>query len=159
MHKFNYKGFEFEIGLTTIESDNFIIARLLTRADDVFNKFSYELYVGNDYHPTDDQVVIKTHFTAVKRAKYEKESGKSYADLINYLEKLCKPEPVTLEDVYKECEGKTPVEIVKILKKYQYRMYQRNNTWSEWDEFDPLELSCSESYALGIRQIRPKEGC
>lgn len=158
MHKFNYKDSIFEIGLTP--DGSFIIAKLLTDDRKVLFDTSYGLYIGESYTPAANQVVIiSKHYTAVRTAEYEKHSRRSYADLINYLEKLCKPEPVTLEDIYKECEGKTPVEIVKILKKYQYRMYQRNNTWSEWDEFDPLELSCSESYALGIRQIRRKEGC
>lgn len=160
MHKFNYNGFEFEIGLTTLESDNFIIARLLTRADFDFRSISYQLFVGNDYIPSDYQVVIKSdHFTAVKRAAYEKYSGKSYADLINYLEKLCKPESVTLEDVYKECEGKSPVEIDKVLKKYEYRQWTSSGKFFAWREMSMLEFDFKEAHKLGLRQIRRKEGC
>lgn len=159
MHKFNYNDSIFEIGLTP--DGSFIIAKLLTDNRKVLFDTSYGLYIGDSYTPAANQVVIiSKHYTAVRTAEYEKYNRKSYADLINYLEKLCKPEPVTLEDIYKECEGKTPVEIEEILKEYEVRLWDTNsNKFLSWFSMRTIEFDLKEAHKLRLRQIRRKEGC
>lgn len=159
MHKFNYKDSIFEIGLTP--DGSFIIAKLLTDNSKVLFDTSYGLYIGDSYTPAANQVVIIfKHYTAVRTAEYEKHSRRSYADLINYLEKLCKPEPVTLEDIYKECEGKTPEELINILEKYEVRMWNNSSSnFSAWYDMSIHEFDLKDTHKLGLRQIRRKEGC
>jgi len=157
MRKFKYKGCEFEIGIVNTKGTEYILAKGEGLSDEcLIQEPMYKLFVGNGFIISDKQLVIRNHNTIIKKSDYETHIV-TYEGTIKFLENLCNPKPLTIDDIYKECEGKTPDEIIKIVNNYECRVYEGCfNEWIDWMEFYTLQFDYKEAYKLGLRQVRRK---
>lgn len=95
-----------------------------------------------------------SHSTLSSNVEY---SFSDIAEALQQAVEYSKNKGVTFDTFYNECKGKKPEGIVEICKGYEYRLWEFEGGWSDWEEVDYFEFRSKELYNFNLRQIRRKK--
>lgn len=157
IHNFIYKGYHFRIGRIEICGTLYIYTEGKDLPSSLHCNTKLDIWIGRGNGYNSSQIVVINEPLIIKQVNYVKPEH-SYNDAIRYLKELCKPEPPTIEEIYKECKGKTPEEVWNILAKYEIRHYVQGSGWGHWSKLFPASLTMKKPFILGVTELRRKEG-